>query len=112
MIVKGLSRRVLVVASLAALAGCQVVPKAPKGPPPAPEPSDGLPADKQRHRIALLLPMSGQNAALGQSVANATTMALLDTNAQTVRITSYDTAAGPAAAGSALRAKTQLSFWC
>ena len=98
MIVKGLSRRVLVVASLAALAGCQVVPKAPKGPPPAPEPSDGLPADKQRHRIALLLPMSGQNAALGQSVANATTMALLDTNAQTVRITSYDTAAGPAAA--------------
>ncbi len=98
MIVKGLSRRVLVIASLVALAGCQVVPKGPKGPPPAPEPGDGLPVDKQRHRVALLLPLSGQNAALGQSVANATTMALLDTNAQTVRITSYDTAAGPAVA--------------
>ncbi len=98
MIVKGLSRRVLVAASLVVLAGCQVVPKGPKGPPPAPEPTDSLPADKQRHRIALLLPLSGQNAALGQSLANATTMALLDTNAQSVRITSYDTAAGPAAA--------------
>ena len=98
MIVKGLSRRVLVAVSLVALAGCQVVPKGPKGPPPAPEPTDSLPADKQRHRIALLLPLSGQNAALGQSLANATTMALLDTNAQSVRITSYDTAAGPAAA--------------
>jgi len=99
MIVQGLSRRrLLVMASLLALAGCQVTPKAPPGPPPPPEPTDGLPTDTQRHRIALLLPLSGPNAALGQSLANATTMALLDTNAQNIRITTYDTATGPAGA--------------
>ena len=42
--------------------------------------------------------MSGPNAAVGQSIANATTMALLDTNAQNLRITTYDTAGGPGAA--------------
>ncbi|MEN9682530.1 MAG: hypothetical protein RLZZ427_281 [Pseudomonadota bacterium] len=77
------------------LAGCKVVPTAP-APTPAPLPGDSLPLDQQRHRIALLVPLSGPNAALGQAVANATTMALLDTNARTIRVTTYDTAAGPA----------------
>ncbi|MBC7491688.1 MAG: penicillin-binding protein activator, partial [Novosphingobium sp.] len=93
--------RLAVLASVSVLAACQIVPKtAPAPPPPPPRPvetapQDGvLPSDLQRHRIALLVPMSGPNAATGQAIANATTMALLDTNAQNLRITTYDTSAG------------------
>mgnify|MGYP002780116025 CR=1 FL=1 len=92
-------RRAFVVAGTAALlAACQVIPKAPVAPPaPAPDagPSaDALPQDESRHRVALLVPMSGENGAVGQSIANASTMALLDTNAENLRITTYDTARG------------------
>ena len=64
-------------------------PPIPRGttPTPAPLPQDG----ETRHRIALLVPTSGANARVGQSIANATTMALLDTNASNLRITTYDT---------------------
>ncbi len=97
-----MDRRGLVLLGTAALlAGCKVIPKGVEPPPPpAPGPSDTLPSDKNRQRIALLVPLSGPEAALGQSIANATTMALLDTGAKTIRITTYDTAAGPAAAAS------------
>ena len=93
-------RRAAVMLGTAALiAGCKVIPKAPVGtPPPVARPTEALPADQQRQRIALLVPLSGPSAAMGESIANATTMALLDTNAKTIRITTYDTAAGPAAA--------------
>lgn len=98
----GIDRRKLVIAGTAMLlAGCQIVPKttAPTTGPidtsPTPEPSaTALPTDETRHRVALLVPMSGNNGAVGQSIANATTMALLDTNADNLRITTYDTAAG------------------
>ena len=90
-------RRIIVVATALLLAGCKVIPSGPKNPPPPP-PADTLPTDQQRHRIALLVPLSGANADVGQSIANATTMALLDTGAKNIRITTYDTASGPAAA--------------
>ncbi len=86
-------------AALALLAGCTVIPK-PAPPPPPPPPveaapdANALPTDANRHRVALLVPMTGLNAGIGQSIANAATMALLDTNAQNIRITTYDTAAG------------------
>lgn len=93
-----LDRRMLVIAGASAvLAGCQVIPKGPTTstapePTPTPTPSEsGLPDDEERHRVALLVPMSGTNGAVGQSIANATTMALLDTNADNLRITTYDT---------------------
>lgn len=95
-----MNRRALaLLIGVALISGCKVIPKGPGG-PPAPEagPSDGLPPDKARHRVALLVPLSGPGSELGQSVANATTMAILDTNAQTVRITTYDTGAGTEAA--------------
>ena len=101
MIDNRLNRRgFIALGALVLMAGCQVVPKAPKvAPPPIDKPSaSGLPADQQRHRVALLLPVSGPNAAVGQALANAATMALLDTNAANLRITTYDTATGPAAA--------------
>ncbi len=94
-------RKLITLGTVALLAGCKVIPKGVEPPPPpAPGPTDSLPSDQQRQRIALLVPLSGPDAAMGQSIANATTMALLDTNAKTIRITTYDTANGPAAAAS------------
>ncbi|MGX7952378.1 penicillin-binding protein activator [Tsuneonella sp. HG249] len=98
-------RRVMVVGAALLLAGCKIIPGGGSAPSPAPVPTpspsssaNGLPTDESRHRVALLAPMSGTNGAVGQSIANATTMALLDTNADNLRITTYDTAGGAQAA--------------
>jgi branched-chain amino acid transport system substrate-binding protein len=53
-----------------------------------------LPADETRNRVAVLVPLTGPNAALGQSILNAANLALLDTGGQRIRITAYDTAGG------------------
>jgi len=94
------------VSAFVLLAGCSTV--VPRGAEPvrtdapAPPPvTAGLPDDQKHHRIALLVPLSGKNAGVGQSLANATTMALLDTKAGNIRMTSYDTAKGAAAAAQA-----------
>lgn len=99
---KRINRRKLMAIGLTALlAACQVIPKSTGPSTPAPPPAETtLPEDTGRHRVALLVPLSGQNAAVGQSIANATTMALLDTNAGNLRITTYDTATGASAAAS------------
>lgn len=98
-------KRLLTVGLLGlAIAGCQVIPKTTPQPGPVPTPTptatptDNLPTDETRHRIALLVPLSGENGTVGQSIANATTMALLDTNAENLRITTYDTATGASSA--------------
>jgi ABC-type branched-subunit amino acid transport system substrate-binding protein len=87
------------------LAACStVIPKGAPPPPviakPVPKPinPNGLPEDVARHRIALLVPLSGPNAAVGQSIADAAAMALADTGGKALRITNYDTAPGAAAA--------------
>ena len=81
------------------LAGCSVVPKVTAPPKPVDQPDAAvLPTDDGRHRVALLVPTTGANADVGKSLANATTMALLDTNAANLRITTYDTTPGAAAA--------------
>ena len=98
--------RIMLAAGTLLLAACQsIVPKGPAptmptGPvqPTGPQVSEGLPTDTLRHRVALLVPMSGPNAGVGQSIANATTLALMDTKTDKVRITTYDTALGAAAA--------------
>ncbi len=89
--------------SIVFLAGCETVvprgPERPTTPTPTPPPvTSGLPTDQTHHRIALLVPLSGKNAGVGQSLANATTMALLDTKAGNIRMTNYDTAKGVTAA--------------
>ena len=98
-------RRAMGMGIMALLSACAVVPKpAPVAPVQKPVEAapmaNVLPSDGDRHRVALLVPMTGSNATVGQAIANATTKALLDTNAQNLRITTYDTAngAGPAAA--------------
>ena len=93
-------RGIVMLAAMALLAGCKVIPKGPpSGPPPVDRPSaEVLPTDARRHRVALLVPMTGPNGGVGQAIANAATMALLDTNADNLRITTYDTSAGAQAA--------------
>jgi branched-chain amino acid transport system substrate-binding protein len=71
--------------------------------PVAPRPiAPGLPQDTQRHRVALLVPLSGPNAGVGRSLQNATQLAILDTKSDAIRITTYDTAAA-GGAGTAAR---------
>ncbi|MFW2830114.1 penicillin-binding protein activator [Sphingomonas sp. ID0503] len=91
-----------------ALAACSaVVPKtAPPSPTAAPPPvkqtapTGSLPEDQARNRVAVLVPLTGPNAAVGQSIGNAANMAILDTGGANIRITLYDTAKGAAAAAS------------
>jgi branched-chain amino acid transport system substrate-binding protein len=97
-----------------------VVPRGPGEAPPsrqvtAPPPRQefgveaGIPRDTARNRVALLVPMSGSNAGVGQSIANATQLALLDTRSEQVRVTTYDTNLGAAqAAQRALAEGAQL----
>lgn len=92
-------RNFLTAGAMALLAGCAVVPKAPppSGPAPEPTPTESvIPTDTEHHRVALLVPVTGKNAAVGQSIANAANMALLDTGAKNLRVTTYDTATDPA----------------
>lgn len=93
----------------ALLGACATIVPRDAGPPPPPPTSaprpvaprpvtPGLPDDVERHRVALLVPLTGANGAVGRSLANATQLALLDTRNEQVRITSYDTTTGAAAA--------------
>lgn len=102
--------RGFVAATALLISACStVVPRGPtvptgptKAPPPVAKPDvgveAGIPRDTARNRVALLVPLSGTNAGVGKSLANATMLALLDTKNEQVRITNYDTATGAAAA--------------
>ncbi len=86
---------------LAACAGgAQHGPKGPAGKPgpTKPVPQAGRLPEEVRDRVAVLVPLSGPNAAVGQSIANAANMALIDSGGAGVRLTMYDTATGAAAA--------------
>jgi ABC-type branched-subunit amino acid transport system substrate-binding protein len=102
----GLGASALLALSLSA---CQLVPSpSPQGPPepvrpepekpPEPETTPGLPDAEQRHRVAVLVPLTGANSGVGQSIANAANLALLDSGGDRIRITVYDTAKGAQAA--------------
>lgn len=98
----GVRRRGFLVASLLtlALAACAQPVTRPTGPttaaPPPPPPPP--PVADERHRVAVLVPTTGANASLGQSIANAANLALLDSGSQRIRLTVYNTATGAAAA--------------
>jgi branched-chain amino acid transport system substrate-binding protein len=104
------AKRFGVVVSLLALAACQtMVPRRRPPPPPTPAPvpvedprpiGPELPDDSNRHRIAVLVPLTGANGNVGQSIANAANLAVLDTGGRRIRITFYDTATGPSGAAS------------
>lgn len=95
----------MLLVGLVSLAACAPRQKpavvAPPPPPPVAPPVVSKPADPQR--IAILVPLSGANAPVGISLANAATLALVDTGKSGIRISSYDTAA-LGASGAAQRA--------
>ena len=112
-------RRLIAVLAALALGACGGVvprsappPPAYAPPPPAarPLPQTGLPDDRERHRVALLVPLSGPNAAVGQSIANAAALALADTGGKALRITNYDTGIGAAAAAQRALADGNVLF--
>jgi ABC-type branched-subunit amino acid transport system substrate-binding protein len=91
----------MIAIAAAVLSGCapRTRPVQAPTPPPTqeqvrPAQTSRLPADETRNRIAVLVPLTGRDAALGQSILNAANLALLDTGGQRIRITAYDTAAG------------------
>ena len=90
----GQIKKLLVLASVVLLAACATAPRGGKGPPPvvSEDALDGM------HRVALLLPVTGPDADVGQSIANATALALADTKATNIRMITYDTSTGVAAA--------------
>ncbi|KAB7645633.1 ABC transporter substrate-binding protein [Polymorphobacter fuscus] len=70
-------------------------------PPPAAAPDKAAPAplpEAAQNRVALLVPLTGSNAPVGQSIANAANMALLDAGNARVNLRVYDTAQGAEAA--------------
>jgi len=90
----GQIKKLLVLASVVLLAACATAPRGGKGPPAvvSEDALDGM------HRVALLLPVTGPDGDVGQSIANATALALSDTKATNIRMITYDTSTGVAAA--------------
>lgn len=109
------ARRGLGLALAGLLASCGAV--IPRGAPPATAPAPApkpvqqgtLPEDLARNRVALLVPLSGPNAAVGRSIADAAMLAVADTGGKAIRVTTYDTGGGAlAAAQSALAEGNRL----
>lgn len=91
-------------AAVLALGACTTAP-APQGPvtgpeAPTPAPTPAPVPVAERNGVAVLVPLSGDNKAVGTSIANAAKMALLDSEVETLRLTIYDTA-GPGGASAA-----------
>lgn len=88
------AKKLLAIAMLVLLTACQAIPRGGDRPPPvvSPEPLDGM------HRVALLLPLTGPDGDVGQSLANATALALTDTKSTNIQLSTYDTTLGVAAA--------------
>ena len=87
-----------------AVAGCVPRSRAPRPLPIQPvevveeAPRSLLPPGETMNRVAVLVPLTGSNNALGRSILNAANLALLDTGGGRIRITAYDTATGAEAA--------------
>lgn len=109
------------------LGGCAIVPdpaapttRAEAPPPPAtqaaPPPSvvfpggRAVPREVARHRVAVLVPLTGPNAGVGQSIANAAALALADSGEERIQITAYDTARGARAAANQALAEGNRFF--
>ncbi len=89
---------------VAACAPQQRRPAISAPPPPvvvAPEPDKPAPLPvAEQNRVALLVPLTGSNAPVGQSIANAASLALVDLGNAKINLRVYDTAPGAGAAAS------------
>lgn len=108
------ARRGGLVAALWFLAACApTVREAPppvQAPPPmverAPEPAAPVlkpPAPRRAVQVALLLPLTGDNAALGQAMLNAAEMALFDVGFEQIEFTPFDSGGGAETAQAAMQ---------
>lgn len=128
----GAARLVLLVLGVLALAGCQQVERLTGSGPGAPAPQAQAPAQQPpaaaaptaplgvlpgqpplalgKARVALLLPLSGPNAVLGQSLLSAAELALFASNSDSLELLPRDTEAqgATAAAKAALDAGAEL----
>ena len=84
------------VCGVLALAACQT--RAPYRPLPGEieQPQAGA-----RQRVALIVPLTGEDGGIGTSISNAAHLALLDTGDQSIQLTTYDSTQGGAAAAAA-----------
>lgn len=105
---RGQARRLCLLATLGALvavAGCQSAREQPRPPESGSRPErPTLPIAKPRNLVAVLVPTSGSDAAIGQSIANAASLALADSGDQTLQLRVYDSAGPGGAAAAAQRA--------
>jgi len=94
----------LTVGLLLLVAACADPKKAVVAPPPPPPPVAPAPPkpvalpQADQNRVALLVPLTGANAPVGQSIANAANMALLDAGDKRINLRVYDTTPGAEAA--------------
>ena len=97
---------IAVLATLFFAAACSDAPQTstPAKPTTTPRPVAGSPTTASgKTRIALLLPLTGQASAIGQSMQQAAEMALFDTGAKELALSSYDSGSTPEAALEAYR---------
>jgi branched-chain amino acid transport system substrate-binding protein len=101
-----LSSRLIALAPLGmlvALAAC-----APQAPIMVGAPTGAVPADIARTRVALLLPLSGQQEALGRALQQAAELALFEQNDRRVEFVPLDTGGNAMGAGDAARRAVSL----
>lgn len=90
------ARPAIIAAAAILLAGCQSnAPMPPIGPMPA---GPDLGPDAPRHRVAMIIPLTGNDGGVGSSIANAASLALIDSGDRTIRLLTYDSSGGAAAA--------------
>ena len=102
----GQARRHFLLAALGTsllLAGCQTGRRGPVVPDSDVRPTRPT-APTERNLIAVIVPTSGSDGAIGQSIANAANLALADSREQSLRITTYDSAGPGGAVGATRRA--------
>ena len=89
-------------AGILVLAGCQTGPRGPMQPTGIEPPP--VPAGQQTNEVAVIVPLTGPDGAVGTSISNAARLALADTREQSIRIQVYDSAAPGGAAAATQRA--------
>lgn len=83
---------------------------APPTPGPAPAPAPAPAPVEARHKVAILVPLTGPNAGVGTSVANAARLALADSGDAGIVLATYDTARGAGVAAQAALAEGNRLF--
>ncbi|MDT8331721.1 penicillin-binding protein activator [Roseomonas gilardii] len=97
-------RHLPLLAALLALGACAAQPRSPAAGPYAPGATAPNAPEPPRARVALLLPLSGSQAPLGQAMLNAATLALFEQASPGVDFVPHDTRGSAAGAAEAARA--------